>query len=150
MEFQIFSYLGRTSTPEIDCDWLRITSAPGEYTVDTLKIAYDKLPDGVTDRMGHITLTDGASKLTLRVIQNGETASIDTATSASSLLAVLNDNSLRVEGCDPEQPVMIFAINGTILYNAIAPEGSAIIDTAAWAPGIYVIINGNNSFKFIK
>ncbi|MCH5230710.1 MAG: choice-of-anchor J domain-containing protein [Muribaculaceae bacterium] len=67
--FEIFSYLGRTDTPEIDCGWLRVTSAPGEYTVDEIEISFDALPDVLTERTGHITFTDGASTLVLTVTQ---------------------------------------------------------------------------------
>ncbi len=67
-EFKIFSYMGY-QTPVSDADWLRVVSEPNDMTVDTLQVGYDALPAALTEREGHITLTDGATKLVLTVHQ---------------------------------------------------------------------------------
>lgn len=148
-EFQIFSYLGRTGTPEIDADWLRVASAPGEWTVDTLKIAYDKLPDGLTGRTGHITLTDGASKLTLTVIQNGETTMVNEVAEADGFAAILEGTRLNITGCNPEERLMIFSLSGEKAYDEMPHGGNVAVDISGWAPGLYIVINGKNTYKFI-
>ena len=147
-EFQIFSLLGRTANPEIDCDWLRVASAPGEYTVDTLKIAYDKLPSGVKEREGHITLTDGASTLVLTVRQTS-TTSVETVV-ASAITVRREGDILRIGGIAPEEELTIYAVNGSRVYSDIPSESVISIDMSAWNPGVYVLINGKNTYKFIK
>ena len=148
VEFQIFSYLGRDKNPQIDCDWLRVVSSPGEYTVDTLKIAYDQLPNGITERTGHITLTDGASTLTLTVTQNA--SSTVKEMSVSTWNVTHNGTKLELSGLEPGQYVSAYSIAGALMLDVLPGGDNFSIDTSNWPSGIYVIVNGKNSYKLVK
>lgn len=147
-EFQIFSYLGREDNPEIDCDWLRVVSAPGEYTVDTLKIAFDALPAGMTERIGHITLTDGASTLTLTVRQNPTTEV--TAIAQGGLTLIRNGERLTVSGIDTGEYLTVYSLGGALMLDTKPAGNQDTYDISGWPPGVYVLVNGKNSYKFIK
>lgn len=147
-EFQIFSYLGREGNPEIDCEWLRVISAPGEFTVDTLKIAFDKLPDGLTERTGHITLTDGASTLTLTVTQS---KSLEVQTAVSTCFQAIQRNDIiEVKGVDLREYISVYSISGAMMLDVKPAETEMTVDSSSWPPGVYVLVNGKNTFKFIK
>ncbi|MDO4512242.1 MAG: PKD domain-containing protein [Bacteroidales bacterium] len=71
VEQQIYSVYGYKD-PVVDANWCRIMSKPNGLTLDTLKIAYDALPEGMKSRTATITLTDGFDTLTLKVTQKAE------------------------------------------------------------------------------
>lgn len=149
VEFEIFSYLGRTDTPEIDGDWLRVVSAPGEYTVDNLKIAIDALPDGTTERTGHIRLTDGASELLLTVTQNSTSAVAAIELPALNLLK--QGDMVEITGLDEHNKLQAYSLTGLLMAETEATAaGCAAIDIAAWPQGVYVIVVGNKTAKLIK
>lgn len=91
---QLFSYLGYKTPADTDCDWLRLVNTPNGMTLDDLEIAYDAIPEGTTERTGHLTLTDGASSLTLTVHQKGDVG-ID-AIAADPTTEVFTLSGLRV------------------------------------------------------
>ncbi len=76
-DYQIFSYMGYKTPVESDSPWLHVDSEPNGMTVDTLKIGYDALPAGIKERTGHLTLTDGASTMTITVNQKETSAVSD-------------------------------------------------------------------------
>ncbi len=73
-EFEIFSVRGYDTPVATDAPWLRVTGEPNGMTVDTITVEYDAKPAGVAQRTGHITLTDGATSMTLTLVQSGETS----------------------------------------------------------------------------
>lgn len=81
-EVELFSYMGYKD-PQIDADWLKMTSTPNGMTVDQLKFACEAMPAGTTEREATVTLTDGASQLSFIVRQSG-TSAIDRLPSANS------------------------------------------------------------------
>lgn len=64
----IYKYVGSNA------DWCRINGKPGEYTVDTLSVEVDALPDGVEWRNAVVTVTDSIQTLELVIHQNREKA----------------------------------------------------------------------------
>lgn len=156
--FEIFSYLGRTATPEIDCGWLSVTSEPGEYTVDEIEISYQALPDVLSERTGHITFTDGASTLTLTVTQSGNVeeddpsdfdpgAGVDSVT-AQDFSVERNGDTIRVKGVDTDFPVEVYSLGGQQMFRGNGDN--LAIDASSWTPGVYLVINGSKSFKLVK
>lgn len=77
-EFEIFSYMGYETPVSVDADWCRVVSEPNGLTVDTIKVEYDRLPEGVEERSAKLTLTDGASSLELELIQNNMSSGVIT------------------------------------------------------------------------
>lgn len=72
-----FSYLGYKYAGS-DADWCRVEGTPNGYTLDTLQIAYDALPEGIDERTAVLTLTDDVDTFLLRVVQriDGPTTAI--------------------------------------------------------------------------
>ena len=71
LEQQIFSMFGYDNPTQGGSDWCRITSEPNDLTLDTLRIAYDALPAGISERRAEFTIADrvGASTCTFTVVQ---------------------------------------------------------------------------------
>ena len=67
-EVYIFANRGVTYVGSSE-EWCRLLGEPGEYTVDTLDVEYDALPEGIERREAVITVTDGVTTLPLRLIQ---------------------------------------------------------------------------------
>lgn len=59
----VYKYLGSNA------DWCRIEGTPGEYTVDSVTVAYDQLPDDMDEREAVITVTDSIQTLHLTIRQ---------------------------------------------------------------------------------
>ncbi len=132
-DFPMFSYMGYNEPVSSDAEWLRVESKANGLTVDTLRIAYDALPKGIGIRTGHITLTDGVSKMILAVTQD---KSIDTA--------------VETTVSDSDIPVEIFSIDGRSVYAQPVPaaDAKAVIDRLP--RGLYIVRQGNKSAKFLK
>lgn len=60
----IYKYLGTNA------NWCRILGTPGEYTVDSVKVEFDALPDGIDQREAVISVTDSIQTLDLIVRQD--------------------------------------------------------------------------------
>ncbi|MBQ7690583.1 MAG: PKD domain-containing protein [Muribaculaceae bacterium] len=71
LEQQIFSMFGYDNPTTGGSDWCRIVSTPNDLTLDTLRIAYDALPDGFHERRAQFTIVDrvGASACTFTIVQ---------------------------------------------------------------------------------
>ena len=67
-EVYVFANRGVTYAGSSE-EWCRLLGEPGEYTVDTLDVEYDALPEGIERREAVITVTDGVTTLPLRLIQ---------------------------------------------------------------------------------
>jgi len=63
----VYKYLGSSA------DWCSTVGRPGEYTVDTLDVEYEALPDGVEWRDAHVSVTDSVQTLTLVIRQSRQT-----------------------------------------------------------------------------
>lgn len=68
-ELYVYANRGLTQYGQPADDWLQTEGEPGEYTVDTLTVAYAELPEGMDRRETRLTVTDGVTELPLRVIQ---------------------------------------------------------------------------------
>ena len=65
----IYKYLGT------DADWCRIKGKPGEYTVDSVNVEFDALPEGMEYRDAVISVTDSVQTLQLVLRQSSHVAS---------------------------------------------------------------------------
>lgn len=151
IDFPIFSFLGYKTPAKADCDWLRLEGSPNGLTVDTLKIAYDRLPDGMTSRRGTLTLTDGASTLDIHVTQTGEGAA--GRIEADGVLRAGPSPfgpTLAVSGLVPGKPMTVISASGQTMA-AVSPSGPTLtLATEAWPPGVYIISQGKQRTKAIK
>lgn len=67
----------------------------------------------------------------------------------SPLKLIKTDNSLSVKGIEEYSPLRLYGINGHLFKNIQQWDGSAI-DISNLAPGTYILVVGNQPFKFIK
>lgn len=150
--FHLFSYMGYRTPADIDNDWMRITSTPNGLTVDTLTIAYDALPDGITKRTGHITLTDGASQLTVTLMQDKNKGVSSTLTAPDSLAATPSPfaDSFEVTGINPGERLSIYSPDGKLMTSRITMHATESVDGAAWPAGVYILRCGARALRIVK
>ncbi|MDY6409410.1 MAG: PKD domain-containing protein [Prevotella sp.] len=141
-EQAFFSYLGREEITS-NADWCRVISEPNGLTLDTLKIEYDALPEGLESREAVLTFSDGADKVEFRVIQNnsGETA----------IVAAGNKLTLRIEEAPVKDMMTVNCPDGCLsveVYDAtgnriarqrMAGSNTCKFDTSAWNAGMYIV-----------
>lgn len=151
---QLFSYLGYKTPVACDAAWCRITSKPNGMTLDDIKIGYDELPAGTDSRTATFTFTDGASTVSVPLIQkrgSGIRAEKDcgltvSPTAVHSMLSVA-----LPDGCST---VEILTAAGNSVYKAATASTRMAIDASAFAPGIYIVKASDGSrihtAKFIK
>lgn len=149
----IFSYMGREENVACDADWCRVTSAPGELTVDELTIACDPNTTG-SDREAHLTISDGVGThvLTVRQSSLSGVGAIESPASAVAASPAIFSGSVTVSfpaGCSMIQAV---DLNGRrVMSMAVNPgDTSATIDGSAWATGVYIILVDDMPVKVAK
>ena len=138
--------------PTTDAEWLHISRTDADQTLQTVTIAYDALPGGETERVGHINFTDGATKMTWTVTQNASSAIEAVASDASDALqctpSVFTD-SFTVSG--QAELVRVYDAEGRQVAVATLADGTATIDATAWPAGLYVVsAPGLTSVKVVK
>ena len=143
-----FTYLALESITSAD-EWIKITSPLPEYTVDTLIINCQPLPAGVTERVGHISITDGGSTLTLEVVQNA-TNGIEAVEAKSALAAECDGAVLTLTCPEGTETITIVDLAGRIVAN-IHPQGTvATLDVSSWPSSTYIAFTRGASAKFAK
>ena len=124
-EVYVFANRGLQAYQQPSEEWLRIVGKPGEYTVDTLTVEYDALPEGIDRREATLTVSDGVTTLPLRFIQ--QRVDIPEPTGI---------NAVEPEARSQEREVYD-------LQGRRQPDG--IIGR-----GIYVVRKGKDSYKLLK
>lgn len=152
VDYPVFSYLGYKTPVASDSEWLRATGEPNGMTVDDIHIAYDALPAGVEERTGTLTLTDGASTLDIRVVQNratGISAVADSVTDLTVFPSVFTD-SFGVYGLNAGDTVTVYSLGGAVVWSGSASDTSLRIDASAFAPGVYIVATPAKAVKAVK
>lgn len=131
VEYPIFSIMGRKEPVESDADWLRVTGKANGLTLDTLRITYDAIPQGLEKRTGSLTVTDGVDSLKITVTQNGLLSGVEIVAAEDEKAEIFTAAGIRV---------------------AVIPGGKDDIDRALadMAPGLYIIRQGNSSRKHLR
>lgn len=124
-EVYVFANRGLQTYQQPSEEWLRIVGKPGEYTVDTLTVEYDALPEGIDRREATLIVSDGITTLPLRFIQ--QRVDIPEPTGI---------NAVEPEARSQEREVYD-------LQGRRQPDG--IIGR-----GIYVVRKGKDSYKLLK
>ncbi len=149
----IFSYMGREEKVEADADWCRITSAPGEYTVDELTIACDPNPTS-GDRTAHLSISDGVSTHVLTVTQLSasriETAEADEANVTVS--PTLFTDSFTVTFPAGSTKLQIIDLNGHLVMSQDldAASTTATINGSRLNQGIYIVLIDDTPVKVAR
>ncbi len=151
VDFPIFSFLGYKTPAKADCDWLRLEGQPNGLTVDTLKIAFDRLPQGIDSRRGTLTLTDGATSLDIHVTQtgNGGVAAIATSDSLKVWPSPFG-STLSIDGLCPGKPLVVTSAAGHTMLTTNPATATIEADTDTWPSGIYIISHCGKHAKAIK
>lgn len=149
----IFSYMGREENVACDADWCRVTSAPGEYTIDELTIACDPNPTNA-DREAHLTITDGVGTHVLTVKQSFLSIINVTETQASEVTAYpsLFNSSFTVKFPCGSSLIQVVDLNGRLVMSQkVEPTAtSAIVDGSSWATGVYIVLIDDKPVKVAK
>lgn len=143
-----FTYLALKSISSAD-SWIEITSPLPEYTVDTLIINCQPLPAGVSERVGHISITDGGSILTLEVVQSASTG-IGAAAVAAAVAAECNGATLTLTCAEGTETITIVDMAGRIMANIHPRSATVTLDVSAWPSSAYVAFTRGASAKFAK
>lgn len=140
-DYELFSIMGYKTPVEADDSWVKVTSVPNGLTVDTLAISAEPLPAGIDERSTCLRVSDGASEFEIPVVQKRSqgVASVTTADIAIGYA----DGRITVSGATAGTPVAVYDAQGRLIATASsAADESASIDTAGWAPGIYIATAG--------
>lgn len=144
--FEIFSYFGYQTPVECDADWCRVTSEPNGLTVDNIVVAYDELPEGVASRTATLTLTDGASSITLKLTQDKTSSVTVIEEQAAKVYPTIFDSRLNVVLPDDAQSVEIIGIAGNSVYKTTTDgQQTLTVDGSQLAPGAYIVRIGTTS-----
>lgn len=154
-EHQIFSYMGREENVDCDADWCRVTSAPGEYTVDNLTVECDPNPTG-TDREARLLITDGAGYHQLTVKQSslsGVESPIAVGGNEVSASPAMFTASFEASFPAGTSTVSVVDLSGRVVYTTKVADAactSLTIDGSAWAKGMYILIADQLPVKIVK
>ena len=144
--FEIFSYFGYQTPIECDADWCRVTSEPNGLTVDNIVVAYDELPESVASRTATLTLTDGASSITLKLTQDRISSVTVIEEQAAKVYPTIFDSRLNVVLPDDTQSVEIIGIAGNSVYKTTTDgQQTLTVDGSQLAPGAYIVRIGTTS-----
>ncbi|MDE7135095.1 MAG: T9SS type A sorting domain-containing protein, partial [Muribaculaceae bacterium] len=149
----IFSYMGREENVACDADWCRVTSAPGEYTIDELTIACDPNPTNA-DREAHLTISDGVGTHVLTVKQSFLSGINLTETPATEVTAYpsLFSSSFTVKFPAGSSLIQVVDLNGRLVLSQKADPTatSAVVDGSSWATGVYIVLIDDKPVKVAK
>lgn len=144
-----FTYLAIDSITTPD-PWIEITSPLPEYTVDTLSIYCQPLPAGVTERVGHIIITDGGSTLTLEVVQNTTSGIKPVDSDTAALTAVYEGGILTLTCPGGTGCITIVDMAGRIMTTLHPDAPTVTLDISDWPHSTYAAYTNKASAKFIK
>lgn len=149
----IFSYMGRKEKVDCDADWCRITSIPGDMTVDELTITCD--PNTTkADREAHLTLSDGVGSMMLTVKQSA-TSGVDIAQvtkGAVSAYPTIFDSTFTLTFPAGSSRIQVIDLNGHLIMSRWADPAAttATIDGSWWSSGVYIVLVDDKPIKVMR
>ena len=94
-----------------DSEWCRVVGEPGEYTVDTLDIRFDAIPEDIPIREAVLSFTDSIDTLQLHVIQRADLttdiSSVTTQTISQGETVVYDLNGRRIDAASSHRGIYI-------------------------------------------
>lgn len=143
VDLPFYSIQGYQTPVGCDADWCEVVGEPNGLTLDTLSIAYQKLPAGMQERTATFTLTDGNDKVAVKLIQKSSGSGIQSIVNekrADAYPSVFKD---RFTVSLPEKAVRIVVsdASGKIMYRQeITPELQELaISGKSWMNGMYFV-----------
>ena len=154
-KYPFFSIYGYETPIKSDADWCRVVGQPNGLTLDTLQISYDRLPDGIEERVATLTLTDSISTYDIQVIQNASGISAIENVSGERVSIYPSVFNQEVTVCLPEgaRRVMVSDEKGRELYRQELNgcERQITVDASAWATGVYFVrVLGEREVTVVK
>ena len=142
-KYPFFSIYGYETPVQSDADWCRVVGKPNGLTLDTLLISYDRLPDGIEERVATLTLNDSISTYDIKVTQsvNGVSAVEQVVAPQVTLYPTVFDQEVTVEFPEGAQTIIVSDESGRTMYRRELDkaERQAIIDASAWTTGTYFV-----------
>ena len=126
-----------------DAEWCRVVGKPNGLTLDTLQISYDRLPDGIEERVATLTVSDSISTYDIKVTQNvNGVSSVEKVTEekASIYPSVFNSEFI-VRVPENTRSISVLDEGGREVYRQHVDSQARLVtvDASAWAPGTYFI-----------
>ncbi|RGN51261.1 MULTISPECIES: PKD domain-containing protein [unclassified Bacteroides] len=152
-ELAFFSYCGYETPIKIDQDWCRITSKPNGLTLDTIRIAYDKLPEEQTERKAILTITDGMDEVNVELIQSkGNPSQISIKEKENLINTTSFSDEFILSIPANTKNIQVSNVAGKIVYSykPTPLEQNIKINCSNWDTGIYLIQVGNRVLKGLK
>lgn len=117
------------------------------------------------DEVGYILYSDGSSVMSIVKKDNSAIEDVTKVTFAQlapsgvsnvmadkgvSVLSRAVDSSLSISGCKEGSTATVVSASGAVVAKCITSSGNTAIDVSSLSSGVYVLVVGNTSIKFIK
>lgn len=117
------------------------------------------------DEVGYILYSDGSSVMSIVKKDNSAIEDVTKVTFAQldpsgvsnvmadkgvSVLSRAVNSSLRISGCKEGSTATVVSASGAVVAQCITSSGNTAIDVSSLSSGVYVLVVGNTSIKFIK
>ena len=150
-----YSIYGYETPIRSDAEWCRVVGKPNGLTLDTLQISYDRLPDGIGERVATLTVSDSISTYDIKVTQNvNGVSSVEKVTEekASIYPSVFNSEFI-VRVPENTRSISVLDEGGREVYRQHVDSQARLVtvDASAWAPGTYFIrVVGKHEITVVK
>lgn len=155
VKYPFYSIYGYETPIRSDAEWCRVVGKPNGLTLDTLQISYDRLPDGIEERVATLTVSDSISTYDIKVTQNvNGVSSVEKVTEekASIYPSVFNSEFI-VRVPENTRSISVLDEGGREVYRQHVDSQARLVtvDASAWAPGTYFIrVVGKHEITVVK
>ena len=154
-KYPFFSIYGYETPIESSADWCRVVGQPNGLTLDTLLVSYDRLPDGIDERVATLTVNDSISTYDIKVTQsvNGVSAVEAVSQAPVTLCPSIFDQEVTVQLPEDSRRLMVVDEKGRELYSRELSdvERQVTVDASGWAPGTcFFRVLGNREVTVVK
>lgn len=151
VEYQIFSYMGWKPMASTG-DWVKITSTPGEYTVDNITITAEPMPEGLGMRNATLTITDDVDTFEIPVVQTAESGVTTVITQTQPDVYPTRFTDFINVTAEADALIEVVSANGQIQYKGTADAaGQCVINGSGWSAGVYFVVTPSaKAVKIVK
>lgn len=139
-KYPFFSIYGYETPIESSADWCRVVGQPNGLTLDTLLVSYDRLPDGIDERVATLTINDSISTYEIQVTQNvtGVSAVESVVAAPMTLSPSVFDREVTVQLPEGTRRLTVCDEQGRELYrrDLSGEERQVTVDASDWTPGV--------------
>lgn len=152
-QVEFFSIMGY-EVKSVSENWCRVVGQPNGLTLDTIKIAYDALPENISERTAFISLSDGVQTVKVQIIQNRSNVGIDANVSEKNLIyPTLFTSEFTVNLPENSKRIDVYDLSGRLVFvkNVSPNETKQVITTTQWTKGTYLIaVESESGRRIVK